>query len=197
MLARQYLAPYVSIGPGCTSYIGIHSIHVGLYTHRSNVVPFIVKTRLNRKESLVLFSPSRSCRHGIENYLALFAPLFRGLLVDFIVFTFQGTSFSPRARPVRSSFFPSTRIYFLLLFLYERTPPHCAPMRHESFSSRRDGSPSFSPANRIIDSVVPFSSMNLRLRLCKKKKRRKREEEERKKKISSPWMKPGLSVRCT
>lgn len=92
-------------------------------------------------------------------------------LVDFIVFTFQGTSFSPRRRPVRS-FFLFQYGDLLLTFLFSRNnalpSPRRASMHHRSFSLSL--SRFLESNNRLRHSFFSSSSMNLCLQqLCKKK----------------------------
>lgn len=87
-------------------------------------------------------------------------------LVDFIVFTFQGTSFSPRRRPVRSFFFfPFLFQYgdLLLTFLFSRNDTASMPDFSLFFSAKSN--------NRLRHSFFfPPSSMNLCVqRLCKKR----------------------------
>lgn len=114
-------------------------------------------------------------------------------LVDFIVFTFQGTSFSPRRRPVRS-FFLFQYGDLLLTFLFSRNntlpSPRRASMHHRSLSLSRF----LESNNRHRHSFFFFSSsMNLCLQqLCKKKGGQGKKKKGKEYRVF-PRTKPGLS----
>lgn len=111
-------------------------------------------------------------------------------LVDFIVFTFRGTSFSLHGRPVHPSFFLSIRIYFLLLFLRKNAPTLCCTDAPPIllFVSTPPSPLCFVQANRIMESANLFSPMNLREQLYKKNE---------KKNVARSIAKAGLSRRYT
>lgn len=115
-------------------------------------------------------------------------------LVDFIVFTFQGTSFSPRRRPVRS-FFLFQYGDLLLTFLFSRNnalpSPRRASMHHRSFSLSL--SRFLESNNRLRHSFFSSSSMNLCLQqLCKKKGGQGKKKKGKEYRVF-PRTKPGLS----
>lgn len=145
-------APYVSIETGCTLYIHAY-VRVGP-VHKVRTFHSRCKNRrVNRGKNTPAFfaSLSRSCRHGIENYPPPLRPSLRALRSSLLILSclhFRERLFLLAVDPsVRSSSFLSffnTEIYFLLSYSHETTPHRCPIFL------------SFSPPNRIIDSVILF-----------------------------------------
>lgn len=188
---------FPTLETGCTLYIHAY-VRVGP-VHKVRTFHSRCKNRrVNRGKNTPAFfaSLSRSCRHGIENYPPPLRPSLRALRSSLLILSclhFRERLFLLVVDPsVRSSSFLSffnTEIYFLLSYSHETTPHRCPIFL------------SFSPPNRIIDSVILFfspSSMNLCVqRLCKKrggqgkKRREKNIESFRRRK---DWL---IATRCT
>lgn len=135
-------APYVSIETGCTLYIHAY-VRVGP-VHKVRTFHSRCKNRrVNRgKNPRVLCFPLSIVSSRYRELSASSSPLTPRspvFLVDFIVFTFQGTSFSPRRRPVRSFFFfPFLFQYgdLLLTFLFSRNDTASMPDFSLFFSAK-------------------------------------------------------------